>query len=250
MMENFTLKLADRIIETHTRYSYCMKQCRDYLAEATRADIIAETTDEAIEEMRGELEGLSCGYAEHLCIYRSIAEQLPFHNRMVFHGAVISCRGDGYLFTAPSGTGKTTHISLWKKYLGENVDIVNGDKPILSVEEHGGGSLQVTAWGTPWAGKENWQKNCSAPVKGICFLEQSREKRIFRLRPEDCILRLMRQVYLPSDERAAGRTLELLDKMISFVPLYLLKCDISEEAVRVSFEALTGLGFSRGRDRI
>lgn len=250
MIENFTLKLADRIIKTHTRYPYCMKQCRDYLTEGVCADIIAETTNEAIEEMRGEKEGLSCGYAEHLCIYRSIAEQFPFHNRMVFHGAVISFRGNGYLFTAPSGTGKTTHISLWKKYLGEDVVIINGDKPVLSVEKTGTGSVQATAWGTPWAGKENWQKNSSVPLKGICFLEQSKENRIFRLRPEACILRLMKQVYLPSDEKAAGCTLELLDKMISTVPLYLLKCDISEEAVRVSFEALTGLGFNRIYDKI
>ena len=126
MIENFTLKLADRIIKTHTRYPYCMKQCRDYLTEGVCADIIAETTNEAIEEMRGEKEGLSCGYAEHLCIYRSIAEQFPFHNRMVFHGAVISFRGNGYLFDCAQRYGK--------------------DHPHQSLEEISGGGCGYHKW--------------------------------------------------------------------------------------------------------
>lgn len=240
IMEQFTIRLADKNIKICSNHAYCCKKCRDYFTETDSIDITAETTEAEITETKGELEGLSAGYAEHLCIYRSIAEQLPAQNRLVFHGAVITFQEEGYLFTAPSGTGKTTHIRLWKKYLGQAVDIVNGDKPILSVEKD-----NVRAHGTPWAGKENWQKNRSAVIKGICFIRQSKENRIRRIHPAEYLVPLMGQVYLPKDEKAAGYTLELLDDMVGRVPLYLLECDMSREAVKTSFEELTGLEYDK-----
>ncbi len=51
------------------------------------------------------------------------------------HGAVVSWKQEGYIFTAPSGTGKTTHVRLWKEHLGPDVEIINGDKPVLEVGE-------------------------------------------------------------------------------------------------------------------
>lgn len=64
------------------------------------------------------------------------------------HGAVVAWKDQGYLFTAPSGTGKSTHLALWKKYLGDQAEVINGDKPFLKVMED-----EVWVYGTPWAGK-------------------------------------------------------------------------------------------------
>ena len=174
-------------------------------------------------------------YLETLTALRKISEVFPQHNRFLIHGASISYGDKAYLFCAPSGTGKSTHIRLWRKFLGEKVGIVNGDKPFVSID-----SEEPIIYGTPWAGKENWHRNCSFPLNGICFIKRGKQNTIRRLEPSECVSLLFKQIYLPKDSLSAGLTLELADKLTKLVPLYLLECDMSEDAVRCSFETLTG----------
>lgn len=244
---NFKIKLADKIIELQPHYPDLQPYCSSYIVEEEPANFSfswSEAEISAEQENDSSLVEYPLPYLETLTALRKIAEQFPYENRLLFHGVTITFAGKGYLFAAPSGTGKSTHISLWRKYLGDGVEIVNGDKPILSVEEKEGG-VCTTVYGTPWAGKEGWQKNRQAQLSGICFLRQSKTNAVRRLQPAECLDRLMRQVYLPKDPGAAGLTLELLDRMLTAVPVYLLDCDMSEEAVRCSFEALTGREYGK-----
>lgn len=220
--------------------AYCEEEARERYAdyEILESDnaISISVTEEKLELTVKEHPEFTRGYNEGACIYQAIGEQLPLYNRLLMHGAAITYEQDGYLFTASSGTGKTTHIYLWKKYLGEKVDIVNGDKPIIHIEDE-----QVTVCGTPWGGKENWQKNRMVPLKGICFLRQAKKNQITQVEPGELVGAIMQQVYLPNDEMAAAQTLYLLDKLMRMVPIYVLQCDMSEEAVKCSFEKMTGL---------
>lgn len=230
----FRIKLADIVIGIHGQYDYLKEYCRDYLAdeeaeleiEITEQDILAEGADTKAEKF-----GLP--YLETLAALRKIAELMPEYDRFLMHGAVLSWKGEGYMFTAPSGTGKSTHVALWKKYLGEDVRIINGDKPILIVE-----GKEIYACGTPWAGKEHWQTNTSVPLRGICFLKRSKQNRIRKMEVSEALPLLMRQIYHTGDAAMAKRTLELLDVVFQNVPMYLLECDISEEAVKCSFNEL------------
>lgn len=184
----------------------------------------------------------SDGYLETLAVLRKIAEQLPLRRRMLMHGAAIEYGGRAYLFCAPSGTGKTTHIRLWREHLGDAVQIINGDKPFVEVPPEGAPIVH----GTPWAGKEGWQRNASAPLAGVCFLSQAPANSIRALSPAEALDRAIRQTYLPSVPEAAGLTLELLDGLLARVPLYALACNISPDAVRCSFETMTGQRFLEG----
>lgn len=95
-------------------------------------------------------------------MHRKISKILLLHKRLFIHTwAAITYKNYAYIFCAPSGTGKTTHISLWKKFLGKDVGIINGDKPFLSFENENGQN-RITVCGSPWAGKKLWQKNRSA----------------------------------------------------------------------------------------
>lgn len=235
------VKIADKVIALHPHDPKLCEYCAAYRTEEEKEDFSCSWSEEEIrmEQEPGTEEGIyTMPYLETLTALRKMAEKFPYYERLLFHGAAITFRDDAYLFTAPSGTGKSTHISLWKKYLGKEVDIINGDKPVLAIEKDGD-SVRTTVYGTPWAGKERWQKNRSAELKGICFLRQSRENKIRALQPGECAAMLLRQVYLPEDEKAAGLTMELLDRMLTAVPVYVLECDRSEEAVRLSFETLT-----------
>lgn len=221
--------------------------CKKYLSDASGDCDISVTVTE--QDIAREIElaansALTPYMHEITAVQRKIAEQLPFFDRLVMHGAAITYLENGYLFCAPSGTGKTTHITLWRKYLGKSVDIINGDKPFLSF---GAPDAPVYVHGSPWAGKEGWNKNRSAPLRGICFISRAEENSISLVPPEKRLQLLIRQVYMPSDIKAMNKTLELMGRLISSVPVYHLHCNISEEAVRCSFEALSG---SRGDNAI
>ena len=234
----FVITLADITIEMRHRYDAVRRQCADYLAQPGAVPtMIASATPEQIEaEVTTFGLNIPSEQAESLCLFRSIAEQMPLRERAVFHGAAIEYAGAGLLFTAPSGTGKTTHISLWRQTFGPQVRIVNGDKPSLRLRED-----DVEVCSTPWAGKENWQRNTSAPLKALCLLERGETDRIRRVDPSTILFRLMTQIYLPRDSAAAAATLELMDGLLARVPVYLLSCTPTPRAAEVAFETLSPL---------
>jgi hypothetical protein len=255
----FTVRLADLNIEIHSIYPELQHFFKDYLVKNVTADLSVSWTEEEIsaEKDRASNENYPMEYLETLAALRKISELLPLRKRLLVHGAAITYDDKAYLFTAQSGTGKSTHICLWKEYLGSRVDIVNGDKPFVSLENvdckdaanvaTSDGSTRVCAkvYGTPWAGKEDWEKNRSAELNGICFLQRGKENKIRKLEPAECLNYLFNQVYLPKDPVALSMTLELADLLTKNVPLYLLECDISEEAVKCSFEGMTGMVYER-----
>lgn len=210
--------------------------CKAYLSEdqSSPADLTAVVTEEEFRQEKSLSENFPDGYIENICLYRCICRQLPVLDRMLLHAAILEYDGNAYAFLGRSGTGKSTHTGLWIKHL-QGVKIVNGDKPILQKTQN-----DFLAYGTPWMGKEGLGTNTVAPLKGLCFLEQAKENTIARLTPAQAASRIFQQVLLPEEEDNAARTLELIDDMVSNIPCYLLKCTISEDAVKASFEALTG----------
>ena len=231
-MQKIDILLADLKINIEHKYDYMSYLCKDYISQSDTPDIIAKADNAAILKEKELVPSAPIESCESLCIYRAIGERLPHFDRFVFHGAAIEYGGKAYLFTAPSGTGKTTHINLWKQYLGDKVDIINGDKPIIKA-----GNIS-TVYGTPWAGKEGYQRNTSAPLKAICILKQGKENKITKLELAEAVNHLMRQVYLPSNPSALSKTLELLGTVIENTPVYLLECDISKQAFETSFNQM------------
>lgn len=246
----FCVRIADLVVRVHPLHTQITWLCRDYIASdagpAVRVDFEAGVTQADIEaERAAATEGTDWtdAYLETLAVQRAIANRLPEQRRLLVHGAVIEFEGRAYLFTAPSGTGKSTHIRLWRQYLGDAVRVINGDKPFIRIPEHR--EEPPVVYGTPWAGKEGWQRNDSAPLAGIVLLSRS-EPGASSIHPASAasnLDKIMRQIYFPPDAGAAALTLGLLDAMLARVPVYELGCDMSEGAVRASFEGLTGLDY-------
>jgi len=213
--------------------------CEEYLSldQTTPADIHAVVTKEEFLEEKKNSPDFPDGYIENICLYRAICRQIPAQNRMLLHAAILEYDGNAYAFLGRSGTGKSTHTGLWLQNV-KNAKILNGDKPILEIRDS-----EVYAYGTPWMGKEGFGYNGCAPLKGICFLEQAKENEIVKLSSADATMRIFSQILLPEDEENVTKTLELTDKLVSNIPSFLLKCTISEDAVKCSFEALTGKNY-------
>ncbi len=230
------IRIADLNICIENKYDYLEKLCRGYFIQSPdQLDMTVSVTDEQIEhEMSIAETQVSAGYAEGVCVYREICKRLPTeHGAYLFHSAVIEYLGDGFAFAAKSGTGKSTHISLWRKRFGSDVHVVNGDKPIMRFVGD-----KLYAYGTPWCGKEGWQNNTKVPLKALCFVERSLDNRIRRIGADEAVMLMFHQILTPSDLETVDALFPLLDRTLREIPCYVLGCNISEEAAEVAYNGM------------
>ena len=177
-----TYKFAGKVIEINSIYSQVHDHCIEYRTDeppdftvtTTQSDIGSEREHNArTAEAEGrKVYNSSDSYLEELSVYRKIAERMLEFDTFLFHGSCVSVDGEGYLFTAKSGTGKSTHTRLWREYLGERAVMVNDDKPLIRADGKG-----VTVFGTPYNGKHRLGANISVPLKAVCILERSADRR-------------------------------------------------------------------------
>lgn len=227
----FTILLADLSIGIDNKYDFVRNQCRMYRTDRP-ADFAVSVSDEEIisEQKNGNF---SEGYAESLCIYRKICSIMPDYDAFVFHSSVISYEGCTYAFAGKSGIGKTTHTNLWREIFGDSVITINGDKPIFRFRDN-----VLYAYGTPWCGKENMNKNTSAKLSAVCFIERGIVNEIYKCTAGETVKKLFHQILLPSDEMLIGKLTYLLDKTVRFIPFYSLHCNISNEAVMTAYNGM------------
>ena len=229
-------EIAGLRIEIHNRCKYTDTLCREYVSadQNTRPDFSVSVSNEAFLAEREKEKNFSDGYIENICLHRLICQQIPLYNRFLLHAAIIEYDGKGIAFLGKSGTGKSTHANLWTQYV-QGATLINGDKPIVEMENN-----RFIVHGTPWQGKENLGKNASVPLHALCFLEQSKSNEIRALSVQEAVGYVFPQILMPSEGIVAAKTLELVDALVRTVPTYLLRCDISQNAVRTAFEGIIG----------
>ena len=235
-------RIADKVVEICSIYEEVHEYCSDYQTDdqadysvtTTQADIDYEREKSARED---EIEGIptrqfSDSYLEELAVYRKIAEKMLDYDTILFHGSVVAVDDVGYLFTAKSGTGKSTHTRLWREYFGERAVMVNDDKPLLHIAD------TVTAYGTPYNGKHRLGTNTSVPLNAICILNRSADNHIEPITRKQAYTMLLQQVYRPADMLKMAKTLELVDRLADGVKLYRLGCNMDISAAMVAFEGM------------
>lgn len=228
------VQFASMTIEIRPKYRYTYELCRGYEAQGDGTpDFVVQVTDEDIarEETPGGKHPLP--YLESLAIYRRICREALKYGAFLFHGSALSLDGQAYLFTAPSGTGKSTHARLWREVFGEGVQMVNDDKPLIRVTEDG-----VYVCGTPWDGKHRLSCNCEVPLRAICILSRDSKNHIESVSPKEAYATLLGQTYRPKAPLELMQTLSLLDKTLSSTALYHLHCNMDPSAARVAYEAM------------
>lgn len=158
---------------------------------------------------------------------------LLFHNGTVIHASSLAYDGKGLLFSAPSGTGKSTHTGLWKKYV-PGVEIVNDDMPFIFMKN---GTPYLC--GAPWSGKNSIHKNLSVPLSALVFIERSPRCLLTPMAPSEAVWKLFEAVRKPVVPDLAEKNLDIIAAIIEAVPAYRLQCDMSFEAVQTSMQALS-----------
>lgn len=228
----FKIKLAEKVFTIRNRHPYMENLCKDYLTdEVSNADIYITDEDIAFEnQIYGEN---SVNYLESLAGFRKICEYLLEYDILLFHASALSLDGKAYIFTAPSGTGKSTHARLWRERFEDRIVVINDDKPILSFKKSG-----IDVLGTPYGGKHNLQNNISAPLSGIVILHQASENSIRRMTSSEAFPMLLNSAYRKRDVKGMIKTMDLV-KRLSELPVYSLGCTISQDAVTLAYQTLT-----------
>lgn len=153
---------------------------------------------------------------------------------IVMHASSIAWKGKGILFTAPSGTGKSTHVNLWEKYMGDEVTVVNDDTPAIRFKGE-----EPILCGTPWSGSSDKFVNLEVPIKAIVALSQAPQNSIRKLGIFEALPMVMPRCFLPYfDEELMKKAYDVLEKIIEKIPIYHLQCRPDREAMELVYQCV------------
>ncbi len=235
--------IADLKVEMNVRFDLLKSRSEKYLADFLgEPDIFIETTDRQLELIKKEMPKLTAEEGEYMCTSAIFYNKLLEFDGFLLHSSAVSYGGKAYMFTADCGTGKSTHSRLWREYVGSDVGIINDDKPAVRLING-----KFYAIGTPWSGKTDQNDNIAVPVGGVALLNRGKVNKIEPADRLPTVMALLRQTFFPSSRQNTDKMAELMDKFIRCVPVYRLECDMSEDAVKTSFEAMTGTKYIKGK---
>ena len=191
-------RIADLNVEVNPKFKICRKRLESYAVksnESGKTDIAISVSDDEIRELDGE----------------------------------------GYVFSAVSGTGKSTHTALWRRHFGNRVTMINDDKPVIRKCDG-----KFYAYGTPWMGKADIGTNTKAPVKAVYILQRAEENTAVRVLPSQVMKQLLEATVIDVERSRMEKLLELLDEFFKETPLFLLGCNMDESAVMTAYNAANG----------
>ena len=227
-------QIADLLVQMDPKYPTLTGRAAQYLTERTDApDFIIKPAPGYIAQMQESAPHLTPDQCEYIRFGTLFYMYLLRHEGMMLHASAVVVDGRAYLFSASSGTGKSTHTSAWLELFGSRAYILNDDKPALRFRDG-----VLCACGTPFSGKDDISRNVSVPVAGICMLGRGEENQIAPLPVNEALPLLYEQTQrylLPKD---GARMLELLTRVVTAVPLWRLRCTIGTDAARVAYEAM------------
>lgn len=225
-------EIAGLKIEMEPKFSRLTKQCESYISSG---EPVITVKPDPRDEARTEMISSSEEEREYICCSAAFCRGILGQGRFFLHASAVVSEGEAYLFSGPSGTGKSTHTALWRTLLPESY-ILNDDKPVIWPEQE-----RITAWGTPFSGKTDLQVNRGVPLKGICFLKQGDENRIRPLAASEALARMLNNTWRPRDSRSMEQLLDLLEQVVSRVRLYEMCCTNDPEAAKLAYTVMKGM---------
>lgn len=157
------------------------------------------------------------------------------HQGFMLHSSAVILDGGAYLFSAPSGTGKSTHTEKWIRLFG--AEYLNDDKPALRLVDG-----VWMAYGTPWSGKHDLSKPAGVPLRGIAFLCRGDQNDVSPMDPAEALPCLMSQTVYQLPERRMDALLSLADDLLRRVPFWVVTCRNDDDAAILSRRVMTGEG--------
>ncbi|MDO4563084.1 MAG: hypothetical protein Q4C12_04550 [Clostridia bacterium] len=229
-------KIADIPMAFDARYKTLRTQSEAYLSKKDTPCFSIELSEKFLAQKQAQNPHLSVDECEYIWSGAQFYSELLNYNGFILHASAVVLDGAAYLFSAPSGTGKSTHTAIWQKYFGEDrARILNDDKPAIRFING-----RFYAYGTPWSGKTDKNINEKAELKAIGVLSRANENSVALLETKAALYAILNQTLRPAGN-SLPRLLELLEKLMETVPVYSVLCNMEPDAARVAYEGMSGV---------
>lgn len=233
----FTVELAGIPVGISCRYAENRVFFKDYITDKAPAFTVCPADDDMRAADKMIKEEYNAGYpdrvVENTALHYMIAERLADRDILLMHGSAICVDGKAYIFTAPSGTGKSTHAALWRKAFKERAYMINDDKPLLKITDGG-----VEVYGTPWNGKHMLGGNVHAPLKAVAELTRAKENSIEKISKSEAFAVLHGQSFRVENKLRMIKILGLEHKTVDRVKFYRLHVNMEPDAATVAYNGM------------
>ena len=226
-------RIADLNVEYEPKYDLLKKRSEKYLVQS-HAQFLIGVTENHIDEQLKLYKNSTPEALEYLYIGTAFNLKLLEYNGMFLHSSTVVVDGKAYSFSAPCGTGKSTHAGLWLDYLKDKAYIINDDKAAYRRIDD-----KYYVYGTPFSGKHEINVDARAELKAICFIEQAENNSIELLEPDDAVPLIISQTVRPSSPGRMILMCDFIDEIIKHIPVYKLKCNMGIDAARLSYETMS-----------
>ena len=225
-------EIAGLKVEMEPKYGRLTRQSASYRSSG---EPVMAVWPDPYDEARVVMERPSGEEREYICCSASFCRGIVRHGRFFLHASAVVCEGEAFLFSASSGTGKSTHTALWCRLFPESY-ILNDDKPVLQPEME-----KIIAWGTPFAGKTDLQVNRGIPLKGICFLRQGTENQIRRVTEAEALALMLNNTWRPGNREEMNLLLDMVEQVVTKINIYEMSCTREAEAAELSYKVMKGM---------
>lgn len=227
--------IADLVTELKPKYSYLQTLAKPFEYFGDREpEISIFLSDEYLNSMLKKMvSGTTIGAAEEFSYAGKFCQKIIKYNAMLIHSSAILYNGKAYLFSADSGVGKSTHTALWRKAFGNDVKMINDDKPVVRIIDG-----KAIAYGTPFDGGSGIANNISAPLGAVVFIERGESNSIRKAETPEIIKRLYFSTAHFVSRATADKMLTNFEKLISCTDFYILTCNMDISAAYIARDAI------------
>lgn len=213
------------------------KQAIPYLSQnqsRENIDIVIDVDEKRVLSAMEEHPELVQDDWEYMLTGSDFYTELIRFDGILLHSSCVVVDDKAYAFSADSGTGKSTHTELWLKHFGDRAYILNDDKPAIRLIDG-----RVYACGTPWSGKYDYSIPKNVELAGICFLERSKENWIRKADTGRAVFNIFSQTVRKLNRDKMDSLFDVLEELFAKVPLFEMGCNISDDAVVMSYNAMS-----------
>jgi len=228
-------KIADLYVELACE-KITTHNAKKYLTDDKNVFVPAISIHTDMKQLKRQ--GESLNYSDDILAYlyegNEFARQILKFDGIRLHSSAVVVNGNAYLFSAPCGTGKSTHTSKWLDLFGDKAFIINDDKPIMRII-----NKEFYIYGSPWSGKHDISVNTSAKLKGICFLKRDNRNWIKSMDSKEAIKQILFSTRYKCSSEQMLKKLEIIDKIIANIPIYEMGCTPTIEAAQMAYDYMS-----------
>lgn len=230
-------EFAGCVVSYEPIYGLLRRRMEPYRSKTQkRPDIVLGGPKEDYEKLKEQYPHLTAEVCEYSFAGAEFYMKLLKHQGFMIHASAVEKEGKAYLFSAPSGTGKSTHAQLWQEtFREEPIRIINDDKPAVCLQNG-----VFYAYGTPFSGKTDKNENRRAPIQGLCMLYRGEANKIQRITPREALPLILPQTLFAGSTEETDLLLSFLDLFLQSVPVYKMECTITKEAVETAYFYMKG----------